>query len=210
MFDIIGSKLTPSLARQLIRYSQYKRLDIPNEVYEMAKTDLIETSYEGANRDLLQALSDNKFRGIVIDSGTYGLELVAAHLVADPIVVIPAAKSRAQKQLASIAWRGLKVVNSNEYVSDTNDTILYLANHWSTVENGWTFYNANRCIVFIQTQLPLDGTSLDNICALLNNLQGNEYHRPYIKRIIEEAPKERMLELLGLFGVFSSHNCVNI
>lgn len=210
MFDIIGSKLTPSLARQLIRYSKFKRLELPPEVHVKAKEGLLEGRSTVANMELLQSLADNKYRGIIIDSGTYGLELVADHLKSDKLVVIPAAKSRAQKQLQALAWRNLKVEKLNEYTPEPDETILFLANHWSTVENGWNFYNANRCIVFIQTQLPLDSTAIDNICSLYNNIQGNEYHRPYMKRLIEEAPKERLLELLGLFGIFSSHNCIDI
>ncbi len=216
MFDILNSKLTPSLARQLIRYSAFRHIELDPEILQVAQTQLEQTEQAESNRVFLQGLADNKLRGMVLDNHRLvGLHSVLAHLKKQKtsnVVIVVASMSKAQKELSLIRqiFPDVRVEHWDRYTPNAEDTVLFLANHWAVTDYSWIFYTTGPCLVFMPTSLPLDSSSLANICQLVTILHGESFYQNHMAYITKEAPKERLLELLELFGVFSSHNCVDI
>lgn len=222
MFDILSGKLTPSLARKLILYSNVAQLDLDPQIIEKAKEQQVDfdcstlvSPFCSVHGEILQNLIDFSYRGMVFDPyiKTPNSFLITLLRYFDSIgqktFIIAHKNTKLIQTINDLNLTHLPKFgqHNDEYIHEEGRIVIYIKTQllWGS-DDITKFAFQPDGFIFMFNDSIIDDSLSSTIKYIFDCMSGNlgvisRYPFIEILQILHKFPKEKHNDVFKLFGI---------
>jgi len=214
MFDIVGARATPQLARKLMEYSKHFKLDLDPSIPVLAQQDLLAPFTNEVGQQVVQNLADRAFRGMIVEEASQKLAfeglLDYLKLIEHPNVrfVVPGnAPVKKDLDLLEAKIPGqYRVHKAKEHIELSDAFIIYICSNWGSrhLEMAKWSFGTSQIIGYHETPKAPTLSFMHGVLFYHDVLVSNSHTS--IADLLKDKPVSVLPEMLKVFGI----NCVGI